>query len=285
MNAEIEVSRLLKEHAAVLVRGKKHLVYRLPNGRKFVLAKTSSDPARAAKNNLSELRHALGIARPKQNKPKQPKGAVEMQLNQPPAAQTTATLPVAPPAHLLELPQTGSLKDRIEAAVAIEETEQAKLMAEAEAIERRVQMLKAMLPFASDVAAEGALRALLPMAAPWPPAPPNPEPPPQVITERVQVTRQLVFAATQTFEETFTVNDVLALMTNGRHIDPPERMRVRNAIAAGIMSLYERGEVIREAQGIGRQQSVWKKVVLSGSVPVRDDAPAATPPPALSAQA
>jgi hypothetical protein len=63
MNAAAEVGRLLNEHGAVLVRHKKHLVYQLPNGQNFVMAKTTSDPARAAHNNLSELRHALGIVR------------------------------------------------------------------------------------------------------------------------------------------------------------------------------------------------------------------------------
>ncbi len=41
------------------------------------------------------------------------------------------------------------------------------------------------------------------------------------------MTRQLVLAATQTFEDTFTVNDVLAEMTGNQKLDPPERLRVR----------------------------------------------------------
>ncbi len=41
MNAAAEVSRLLSECGAVLIRQNKHLVYSLPNGQNFVLAKTS----------------------------------------------------------------------------------------------------------------------------------------------------------------------------------------------------------------------------------------------------
>jgi|GEM_PF-3088423 len=38
MNAELELDRLLKERA-VLVRQNKHLVYHLPSGQNFVVAK------------------------------------------------------------------------------------------------------------------------------------------------------------------------------------------------------------------------------------------------------
>lgn len=52
MNATTEITRLLSEHHVPLVRQKNHLVYRLPNGRNFVMAKTPSDPDRGAKNSL-----------------------------------------------------------------------------------------------------------------------------------------------------------------------------------------------------------------------------------------
>lgn len=56
----VEVSRLLKEHRAVLVRTKRHQVYRFPNGRVFTMASTPSD-FRAAANQLTDLRRTLGI--------------------------------------------------------------------------------------------------------------------------------------------------------------------------------------------------------------------------------
>lgn len=250
MNPAVQRDRLLDRHA-VLVRDTNHLVYRLDNGQTFVAAKTPSDH-RAAKNNLSQLRRALGIARGPN-----PKGEQELM-----AAQEIA-LAVAPTASPQER-EAESLKLRIESAIVREEAAQERLLAEAQAHERKVHMLKALLPFADDSAAEDALRGVLPnperQAMPEPPAAP-----PQVITERVQVTRQLVLAATQTFEDRFTVNDVLALMTGGRDIDSNERQRVRSSIAQCVMSLHERGELIREAEGYGKRQAIWKKAVLNGN--------------------
>jgi hypothetical protein len=238
------------------VRQGKHLVYRLPNGQNFVLAKTSGDPARAAKNNLSDLRRALGIVREAPAK-----GVMEVQTMPPVETQPQESLQ---PQQLNQ----ETLKDRIEAAIVTEEAVQERLLAEAQAVERRLLMLKAVLPFAEDPAAADVLRQVLPaVELPRPAAPESATPtePPQQITERVQVTRQLVFAATQTFAGTFTVNDVMALMTGGRQIDRRERLRVRQSIWQAMMSLHERGELIREAEGYGRRQALWRKAVLKGS--------------------
>jgi hypothetical protein len=250
MNAANEVNRLLKDYNAVLVRQNKHLVYRLPNGQNFVVAKTSSDPDRAAKNNLSDLRRALGIPR---ETPK-PKGDAAMPIEPKPT-------PVAPAPPT---PKEEPLKARVELAIAREEAAQEKLLSEAQAVERRIQMLKAVLPFTEDPAIEASLRALLPAAEPPAPSTPPPEPP-QRITERVQVTRQLVLAATQTFEETFTVNDVMALMTGDRQIDPRERLRIRSSIAQSVTTLFDRGELVRESEGYGKRQAIWRRAALNGN--------------------
>ncbi len=259
MNAEQEICRLLEESGAVLVRQKNHLVYRLPNGKNFVAAKTSSDPERAAKNSLSDLRRALGLPRVALSH--------EPAVMEEPQEIMNQNLQI----HSSEAPRDGltahaeaiSLRSRVEALIATEEAAQEHLMAEAQQLERRVQMLKALLPFADDPATEAALKAIT-LPPPPPPVPVQPEPP-QHITERVQVTRQLVLAATQTFDGTFTVNDVMALMTGGRHIDPPERLRVRCSIAQCMISLLDRGELIRVAEGIGKRQAIWRKAVLNGN--------------------
>ncbi len=247
MNAAQELHRLLDQYRAVLVRQNNHLVYRLPNGQNLVVAKTPSDPDRAAKKNLSCLRRALGIGRPAQAAESEP----QVQTTEQPAPAGTA----------LESSQPDSLKDRLRTAIATEEAAQERLLAQAQAHERRATLLKALLPFAEDPATEDALRGVLPDIQPPVPLPPPLEPP-QQITERVQVTRKLVFAATQTFDGTFTVNDVLALMTGGNQIDGRERLRVRQSIAQAMMTLYERGELIREQEGIGKRQSVWRKAAL-----------------------
>lgn len=252
MNAATEIDRLLDEHGAVLLREDKHRVYRLPNGQKFTSPKTPSDH-RSMRNNLSSLRHALGVVHQNHN----PKGEQKMQPQRstPPAASEPAPTP----------PKVESLKQRIEAAIATEEAMQEKLLAEAQAHERKVHMLKALLPFADEGATEDALRGVLPTLEPPAPVKPAVPPPPDAITERVQVTRQLVLAATQTFDEPFTVNDVLILMANGRHIDPDERVRVRASVAQAMMTLHERGELVKEQEHFGRRQTIWRRAELNGN--------------------
>ena len=260
MNAETEIERLLEESGAVLVRQNKHLVYRLPNGQNFVAAKTSSDPDRAAKNSLSELRRALGVPRIALNHEPAVMEKPQDIMNQNPQTHSSE----APREGLSPQAEANAFRSRVEAMIATEEAAQEHLMAEAQQLERRVQMLKALLPFADDPATEAALKAItFSPPPPLAPAPVQPEPP-QHITERVQVTRELVLAATQTFDGTFTVNGVMALMTGGRHVDGSERMRIRSSIAQAMMSLYERGELIREAEGIGKRQAVWRKAALNG---------------------
>ena len=258
MNAQQEIDRLLAQSGAVLVRQNKHLVYRLPNGRNFVAAKTPSDPDRAAKNGLSDLRRALGVPRLTAKQEPIFMKDVQERIHQNPQIDSREP-------HLQDLPgpvDTG-LRSRVEAMISREEGAQELLMTQAQQLERRVQMLKALLPFADDPATEAALKAIA-SPPPVPPPPSRPEPP-QRITERVQVTRQLVFAATQTFDDTFTVNDVLDLMTGQWKIDRPERMRVRCSIAQAMTTLHERGELIREAEGYGKRQAVWRKAALDGN--------------------
>ena len=251
MNAVAETDRLLSEHGAILVREGKHRIYQLPGGQVFTRPKTPSDH-RSTLNNLASLRRALGIrhAQP-------PSKGEEMDMPE--------QSPAAVPAPELPAPAIESFKQRIEAAIAGEEAMQEKLLAEAQAHERKVHMLKAILPFADDPNTERSLRGILP--APEPPPVPKPvaAPPPDAITERVQVTRQLVLAATQTFSAPFTVNDVMALMVNGRQIDGDERGRVRSSIAQAMVTLHERGELVKEQEHFGRRQTIWRKAQLNGN--------------------
>jgi len=52
------IQHALRECGAVLVRQRKHLVYRLPNGRPYTMSQTPSDH-RAARNQLTVLRRQL----------------------------------------------------------------------------------------------------------------------------------------------------------------------------------------------------------------------------------
>jgi hypothetical protein len=251
MNAQTEIDRLLEESGAVLVRQNKHLVYRLPNGKNFVVAKTPSDPDRGAKNSLSDLRRALGA--PRTTASQEP--TLETQQEAPPERQQSR--PPEQPEDLSVQGQGSTLRSRLESMIVGEEAAQELLMSEAQQLERRVHMLKALLPYVDDPATEAVLQAI---ASPphKPPAALLPEPP-QQITERVQVTRQLVFAATQTFEDTFTVNDVADLMTGDRKIEGRERVRVRQAVAQAMITLNDRGELVRVKERSGRRPSTWRK--------------------------
>ena len=60
MNPKERVYNLLASAGAVMKRRKNHEVWGLPNGRTFVRACTSSD-IRSDLNNLSDLKHALGV--------------------------------------------------------------------------------------------------------------------------------------------------------------------------------------------------------------------------------
>jgi hypothetical protein len=244
MNANAEIEQLLQASSAVLVRHKNHLVYRLPNGQNFVVSKKTSDPARAGKNNLAELRRALGM----HETPEQ-QGETTMETNH----TLAPALAVPTPLPVPEMPE--SLKTRIETAIACEESSQERLMAEAQAHDRRAQMLKALLPLPTTSHGDRTARSAADRATA----------PPQQITTRIQVTRQLVFAATQTYEETFTINDVLELMTGGEQLEGKERLRVRQSLAQSMVTLFERGELLREAEGYGKRQAVWRRAVLNGN--------------------
>lgn len=55
-----KVDELLKQTGAVLIRHKKHEIWKLPNGQNFVRAQTPSDK-KADTNSLSDLKNLLGL--------------------------------------------------------------------------------------------------------------------------------------------------------------------------------------------------------------------------------
>ncbi len=257
MNVETEIDRLLQSSGAQLIRDNNHLVYRLPNGSNFIRPKTTSD-FRSAQNGLHALRRILGM-----NGGRKEEALPKMTTTKPEAP---APLEPAAPRELAFKPAPAALKERIEAAAVTLEVQAEDLMSKAQAAERQAKMLRGLLEFSEDPATEDILRGLVP--AP-PPPPPVREAEaavievPDQITERVQVTRQIVFAATQTFEEDFTINDIYERMVGTKRVDQPERLRIRSSIATAMKVLDERGEVLKVQQGVGRQQTVWHKATLS----------------------
>ena len=62
MSTEDEIRKLLRDHGAVLIRQRKHAIYRFPDGRIFSMSSTPS--ARSAPfDTLRTLRRMLGIER------------------------------------------------------------------------------------------------------------------------------------------------------------------------------------------------------------------------------
>jgi hypothetical protein len=60
MNERKDVEELLSQHGGKLVRQKKHHVWKLPDGRIFVMAATPGD-IRAERNNMANLYNFLGV--------------------------------------------------------------------------------------------------------------------------------------------------------------------------------------------------------------------------------
>lgn len=60
MDPQVQIDRLLKQDGAQLLRKKKHAVYRLSNGKNFVLPSTGSD-SRGSRNALKGLENLLGL--------------------------------------------------------------------------------------------------------------------------------------------------------------------------------------------------------------------------------
>ncbi len=214
----------------------------------------------------------------------------------PPVSAPLAPLPLPEPA-LVAAPPVTPLQARMREQEQFWSREYERLLSEADAAEKRVDLLRRLEVFAADPHVEQILRELMPGApapsarrqqreqpreapppidqdAPKPtvkleaePAPaPAPRPaPPDVITDRVQVTRELVFAATQTFDAAFTINDLRDLMTQGREMDLDESVRIRTAIAQSMVSLVERGQVLKVETGNRRQPAIYRKAKLHGA--------------------
>ena len=59
MKAHRELQTLLNTHGAVLARQKRHLIYKLPDGRILTVSQTASDSQRAMKNAIADLKRMV----------------------------------------------------------------------------------------------------------------------------------------------------------------------------------------------------------------------------------
>ena len=91
MNAKQQVAATLKSIGAKLLRAKKHQIWQLPNGQKFVRACTPSDQ-RGDQNNLTELKHAAGLLDPERGQA----GERRERKHKPGRMETSRTIHAAP---------------------------------------------------------------------------------------------------------------------------------------------------------------------------------------------
>ncbi len=259
MNPEQEINQLLEADGAVLERHSKHDVYKLSNGAKFVRSRTPSDH-RAGLNTLSDLRKMMRVEAPN----------VEGSAMAPEPVVTSAPEPLTAeevmPTQLLpepEPPKPLSFQDKLRTMRESQEKLSEQFMARAQQAEGMVKLIKSIEASLTDGSTEqSVVESLFRGMFPAPPPPPAPKPvasppPPQVITTRVQVTEQLVFAAIYTLSQEFDTNEVLNTMIGSRDIDPLERSRIRVAIWSMIARMVDRGKLIRTQAGVGRRPAMF----------------------------
>lgn len=244
MNDRNQVEQLLQENGCTLIREGNHLIYRLPNGKNFVMAKTPSD-FRSERNNLAVLRRHFNL-REQQPQTKVVHGKV-------------VNVAQAEPDIVTASPFERTLQVQIDA----ERARYDYLLDEAAKAERRIALLEVVSSFANDDDVEQTLKDVLgePMPVYTPPAPLQLHSGP--VTDRLHVTSPLVLAATHTFSERFTLNELVALMMGDRwgNLDPDEQRRIRSSVASTMERLEARGEVRKVVFGVGKRPAMFEKVV------------------------
>ena len=150
-----------------------------------------------------------------------------------------------------------ALTQTVERLISEQEQRRDSLMQEAEACDKRLQSLRVLLPTASDpILAEAIIQSCGMLYAAPPPPPPKP-------VQRVQVTREIIFEASQTFNESFTVRDLITKMLEGQHTAEEEFKRVHTSVAQMMMTMLERGWLLRVEPGVGRRHSLWRKIPMA----------------------
>jgi hypothetical protein len=240
-----ELDKLLAEHGAVLVRQGKHMVYKLPNNKVFVKAKTPSD-RRSELNQLSDLRKLLGLK-------KKIVAAVSTSTSASTSTSTPTPVPAAhAPASAPESPQPPeSFVTRLEAAIALEKSIEDHYMLLAGEHEQARKMLESLRPFAENAQVPEILAEIL-----------GKLPAPEVVQapqkQFVKVTRDQILAAAGELES-FTISDMLGHLTRGMDVDADELHRAKGALAQMFTSLLGQGLLRKIKEHAGRAQAVWSK--------------------------
>lgn len=279
-----KLERALEQAGAVLIRNKRHRVFKLPNGVKFTAPNTHTPSDRRTEANaLANLRRVLGTTKEKT------KEKAITKMTEQVAAVVTPTEETKPVEEIYDLPvlvreipeepPKSDLRARIEEQIKVEKALEQKLMDEAAAAEKRAKFLSSMLTYAEDPALEQVLRNLLPGAPATPklllpkikkgakpkaeePAEEPPQQqhegvPPQSISNHVHVTQQLVYAATKTYAAGFTLRDVVNRMVNDAKVPPDEMRRIRSSISSCLIALEGKGMVVKTSAGGPGQAAIW----------------------------
>ena len=267
MDGDEAVDRMLKNAGAELIREGKHLVYRLPNGHNFVRAKTPSD-YRIGQNNLRDLRRAMNIPRAEFNRQLYPEKGERKIVEPQPATMEPVQAKPLPTAMPTVMPEPSAPKpaetyrDRLLKVLEQKELHRKALLDEASREESAIAALSLLLDV-DDSILGNALQSLLPKPAPAPVFRSHEPAPPDFVTDRVHVTQQLVFAATQVTESSFTLDEIVEIMIGGRRVNGDERARIRSCVDTLLRTLVQKGKVLKIRQGKGRMPGLYQKIAIA----------------------
>ncbi len=260
--ADREIQRLLTESGAKLIRNTNHLVYELPNGNKFTMAKTPGG-AQSTQNALHDLRRQLGVRHLSTTElPSVVIDHLDERLSEQDLSKTEVRIPE--PENRQPVLYIPPVVQRLEAAIQEQERLREFHLDESTKAEATINLLNDMKIHMDTSDKVARMEIVLQTLLPPPPAvvkpatePRRPAEPPQAIVDRVQITEQLVYAATTVLSEHFVINDIFDLMVKDRTVDSHERRRIRTSIADALMRLLSKGQVSRVAEGAGRRQAVF----------------------------
>lgn len=282
--------KLLRENGVLLRRNGPHPVWKLNNGELVTISKTPN--ATSAWTEVTKIRRKLGI-----REVDMPAATIAHTLKDQLA--TIEDTPVVEPT--IETPAADPPKDPLQLLVdnKIAELQQKELelLAEENAVHTKLEGVRtqiAKMAKVIDLVADPDLRDTLlelvtpvktknnakkhyapvickickePINARWQakhmaekhPTSGNP----QSISDAVMVTKQLVLAATQTFNKPFTTRELINLMIGDKKPNQAEQSRISQSVSATLVSLSNDGSVTRVKRGYANIPATWQKIDIT----------------------
>jgi hypothetical protein len=171
-----------------------------------------------------------------------------------------------------------TLNIRIQEKLAELSNEKEGHLAAARRLENQISKLALLAEGEEDPDMEVLLQSILnPVQAQEPPLPQPvpPPPPPPPPTQRVMIKADKIYAASQTFDGLFTLNQITDMLCDAEGVtDREEKTRVRSAISSMLAKLASEGRVIHVEKGRGKLQGTFRKVSPRSIPGYKNGAPA-----------